>query len=368
MSKHLSYIGLFVGLGLACADAGTAGLIYRNPRPFDVTYTFELEPDPAKIDRAKDLKVWLPLPREWESQKAVKILSITPKPDATWEDPEFGNRMAYWDFGRRPEKPVYTAQVHFRLEAYDVEANVDPAKVGAYDKTSADYRLYTRSERAICITPKVRELAKEAVGDETNPYLQARRIAQFVYRKVHYKILDYERGRGIQCLLDYPEKDPKTGEVYYEGCCNQRSALAVVMCRAVGIPARCVSGFVGWEPGLPLKAPYSFETNLLSGQWAGARYFGRAMPHMWSEFYILEYGWVPDVRLLGYPWKERLILSKGQLMRSSYFLYTRSARLALTGADRPGIAEPYAGEASSQALGADARGLFDPGTNRKSQI
>jgi transglutaminase-like putative cysteine protease len=304
--------GLAIGLWLACADRGVAELVYRNPRPFNVTYTFELQPDAAKIDRTKDLKLWLPLPREWESQKAVKILSITPKPDATWEDPDFGNRMACWDFGRGPEKPVYQAQIRFRIEAYNVEADVDPAKVGAYDKSSAEYRLYTRSERTICITPQVRELAKEAVGDETNPYLQARRIAQFAYRKVHFKILDFVRGRGIQCLLDYPEKDPKTGERYYEGCCNQRSALAVAMCRAVGIPARCVDGFVGWRPWLPInQARYPFETNLLSGKLAGAQYFGWSSAHMWTEFYIPDYGWIPD-DYAGLPCNEVLIRCKGR--------------------------------------------------------
>ena len=146
--------GLSIVLCLVCPLAGRAELTYRNPRPFDVTYTFELEPDPAKIDRAKDLKVWLPLPREWESQKAVKILSITPKPDATWEDPEFGNRMAFWDFGRGPEKPIYQAQVRFRLEAFNVQADVDPAKVGSYDKTSKEYPSTREATRRSISRPR----------------------------------------------------------------------------------------------------------------------------------------------------------------------------------------------------------------------
>ena len=306
--------GLSIVLCLVCPLAGRAELTYRNPRPFDVTYTFELEPDPAKIDRAKDLKVWLPLPREWESQKAVKILSITPKPDATWEDPEFGNRMAFWDFGRGPEKPIYQTQVRFRLEVFDEQVDVNPATVGTYDTNSAEYRLYTRNERTIHITPRIKELAREAVGDETNPYLQARRIAQFAYRKVRMKIVDFQRGRGIQCLLNYPEKDPKTGEMYYEGACNQRSALIVAMCRAMGIPARSVFGFVGWQPWWPMQAYYGFETNLLSGRLAAAQYFGQGGVHMWTEFYVPNHGWVPD-DYLSYPNNSRVISSKGRDIR-----------------------------------------------------
>ena len=95
------------------------------------------------------------------------------------------------------------------------------------------------------------------MGEETNPYLQAQRIVRFVENKMRYKINDYERGRGIDVLLAYPVTDEKTGQEYYEGCCNQISALEVALCRAVGIPARCVSGFHGWRPWVPPEAGYS---------------------------------------------------------------------------------------------------------------
>jgi hypothetical protein len=290
----LKFLGLLVGFGAAGLSPAAAEVVYWNPRPYNVTYIFELEPDPSKIDRAKDLKLWLPLPREWDSQKSVQILSIDPPPDGTYEDPEFGNRMAFWDFGKGPEKAVYTAAIKFRLEAYDVRVDVDPAKVGTYDKSSPEYALYTRSEHTICLTPKIQELAKEAVGDEKNPYLQARRIAQYVYKKVHGKILDYERGRGIQCLLDYPVKDAKTGEEYYEGACNQRSAMVVALCRAVGIPARCVAGFYRWTPWSELKPRWAFETRLSPGGFAGAQDFGQLGSHVWTEFFIPSYGWIPE--------------------------------------------------------------------------
>jgi hypothetical protein len=35
------------------------GIIYRNPRVYNVDYSFEMSPDPNKIDRSKDLKVWI---------------------------------------------------------------------------------------------------------------------------------------------------------------------------------------------------------------------------------------------------------------------------------------------------------------------
>jgi len=291
-------------------------VMYLQPKVFNVTYSFEFSPEPNTIDRTKDLKVWLPLPREWDSQKSVKILSIEPTPQATYEDPEFGNPMAFWDFGKEPEKAVYTAIIKFRLEAYKIRAEVDPSKVGTYDKSNPEYALYTRSEHTICLTPKIQQLAREAVGDEKNPYLQARRIAEYVDRKVHYRILDFERGRGIQCLLDYPVRDARTGEEYYEGCCNQRSALFIALCRAVGIPARAVAGFLADTSMLYGKHPkplYGFETPLSPGGLAGALWVSYLGFHVWSEFYLPNIGWIPaDRSNVGSLSNTRFVLTKGR--------------------------------------------------------
>jgi len=279
-----------------------SGIVYSNSRVYNVDYSFEMVPDPNKIDRAKDLKLWLPVPREWDSQKGVKIISVQPEPHARYVDPEYGNPMLFWDFGKEPEQSCYKVDIKFRLESYDIKVEVDPNRVGSYDKTSEEYTLYTRSTHTIHITPKIREMAREAVGDETNPYLQAKRILEFVRKKMHYKILDLERGRGIKCLLDYPVIDEKTGQEYYQGCCSQFTALMVALCRAVGIPARCVAGYVGRNPWVDpndVKARYPFETTLSREGLAATQLYGGLGSHMWGEFLIPNYGWIPTDPMSG---------------------------------------------------------------------
>jgi hypothetical protein len=298
--------------------ASDTGIVYRNPRVYNVDYSFEMSPDPNVIDRAKDLKVWIPIPREWDSQKAVKIISVQPEPHARYVDPEYGNPMLFWDFGRMVEQPSYKVNIQFRLESYDVSADVDPNRVGPYDKSSKEYTLYTRSTRTIHITPKVRELAREAIGDEENPYLQAKRIVEFVNRKVHYSIIDYERGRGIDCLLAYPVKDEKTRQEFYEGCCNQIAALMVALCRAIGVPARCVFGYVGWNPQIEpneVRAQFPFETRLSADGLAATLTYGGLVPHMWSEFFVPNYGWIPadaQAGTIGHQYNQMWITSKGR--------------------------------------------------------
>jgi len=278
---------------LAKQDPPGVGIVYRNPRVYNVEYSVELSPDPNTIDRSKDLKLWVPIPREWDSQKAVKIISVQPEPHARYVDPEYGNPMLFWDFGKRPEQTTYTANIRFRLESYEVSVKVDPNRVGSYDKTSKEYALYTGSRRTCCITPKIQELARIAVGEEKNPYLQAKRICEFVQKKVRFK-MTFER--GIQYLLDNPIKDEQGKEEYYVGDCGQFSALFITMCRAVGIPSRAVNGFVGWRPWAKaedFKEFHHYETELSPAGLAGARHYVALDPHTWAEFYIPDYGWIP---------------------------------------------------------------------------
>jgi hypothetical protein len=299
------------------ADDTQRGVIYRNPRVYNVDYSFELIPDPAKIDRTKDLKLWVPIPREWDSQKLVKIISIQPPPHAEYEDPEHGNRMLFWDFGKESEKPSYKVDIKFRLESYEVHAEVDPDKIGPYDKTTKEYALYTRSTHTVSITPKIREMAQDAIGDEKNPYRQAEELFKIVGKKVRWEEHRLERGAGTEVLLTFPYQDEKTGEEYYEGDCGQQHALFVALCRAVGIPARYVVGFVGWNPWIKEEDLNLFlwiELNLSSERLAGTQHYLATSPHAWAEFYLEGYGWIPvDIssNRFGHSSNMRLIMSKG---------------------------------------------------------
>ena len=293
------------------------GIIYRNPRVYNVDYSFELVPDPNKVDRAKDLKLWIPIPREWDSQKAVKIISVQPPPHAKYEEPEHGNRMLFWDFGKEPEKPSYEVNLKYRLESYEIHAEVDPNKICPYDKTSKEYALYTRSEHTICITPKIKQMAQEAVGDEKNPYLQAKRIFDFVGKKMRYKVHRVERGTGTKVLLNHPVRSEETGEVHYEGACFQHSVLFIALCRAIGIPARMVSELPGWRPWIKeedLKLYKPFELEISPEGLAAAQHYMALGIHNYAEFFIPNYGWVPvDVTYdaFGHQVTPRIIMSKG---------------------------------------------------------
>ncbi len=297
----------------------SSNIIYRNPQVMNVDYSFELAPDPNKIDRNEDLKLWIPIPREWESQKAVKIVSVDPPAHAKYQDPEHGNLMLFWDFGKEPEKSSYKVVIKFRLESYGIHGVVDPEHIGSYDKASEEYRFYTRSSRTIQISPKVRELAKIAVGGEENPYLQAKLIHQFAGKKLRHSIIGFEKGeRGIKPMMDDPIINKETGEEFYRGTCSENSAFFIALCRAIGIPARSVVGFAGWNPGvneanLKRHLPAKFEVSPMG--LAGTQDYFPCAPHQWAEFYIPDYGWIPrddPQENFGHLDNSRVIMSKGR--------------------------------------------------------
>jgi len=293
------------------------GVEYVNPRVYNVDFTFELRPDHGAIERKEDLKLWLPAPREWDSQKGVKIVHVDPPPHGEYTDPEFGNRMFFWDFGDEPEQAVYSVNLSYRVESFDFRADIAPDLVGTYDTTSEFYSLYTRSTDHIEITPEIRALALEAVGGEQNPYWQAKRIHEFVVRNVRYRLFRPDKIAGTRALLETASIDEETGEEYYEGACNLISEFFVALCRAAGIPARAITGMVRWGPwveeeDLEIRGPR--YTQLSRDGLATARIFGPLDGHRWAEFYLPNYGWIsvdPTWDRFGQIGNRRVILSKG---------------------------------------------------------
>ena len=295
-------------------------IIYENPRVYNVDISFEIKPDPSTIDSDKDLKVWIPIPREWDSQKNVQIISVQPEPHSQFMDPEYGNKVFYWDFGKYPDEPFYRVDIKARLISYSVNINIDTSDIKPYDLQSKVYQLYIGSGNAIHITPKVEELAKEAVGGETNPYLKAQKILEFVHRKIKYSH-NTRFEQGFEASLDYmlsnPELDERSGEEYFAGDCTHYSALFTAMCRAEGIPARCVYGRIGWAPYLNEENSKMFsglDTMATDKGFSGAEHHGMG-PHMWSEFYLQDVGWIPvDANAGLFAWLHhyKIIMSKGR--------------------------------------------------------
>jgi len=273
------------------------GIIYRNPRLYNLNYTFELHPDFDSINPETDLKVWIPIPKEWDAQKAVKIISVKPKPHGDYTEPEYENKMLFWDFNKLGIQDSYTVNIQYRLEAFEVHSRIDPKQVKKkYDQNDENYILNTSSTHTLHITPQVRKMVDQIIGSETNPYLKTQKIFEFVRDKMNYNIVRHIRGSGIHSILNFPVVDSITGEVSYQGQCDHFSVLFVTLCRAAGIPTRGVTGMAGWAPWIKeneLQMRSERHTLLSPEGYAAARLYGPFGGHVWAEFFYPGFGWIP---------------------------------------------------------------------------
>jgi len=141
---------------------------YKNPKVIDVEYKYKINLDSININRKEDLKVWIPVPRDWNTQKVVEISKVEPECDKDYFDPEHGNRILYWDFGKYPEAESYEIKIDFRIENFQIYVNDSEfSKIAKqhdsinYDKDSNEYKLYTRStQKRVHLTPEITEMAK----------------------------------------------------------------------------------------------------------------------------------------------------------------------------------------------------------------
>ena len=149
---------------------------------------------------------------------------------------------------------------------YEQSFDVDPNKIGDYDREDEMYIKYTSSRENTLITPEIEAKAKEIVEGEGNPYIAARKIYDYVIENVSYSVMPHLTFD----VLSIPESQFVNENHFGDG--NAQSLYFVALCRSLGIPARTTGG---WQlcPG--------YESC-----------------HFWAEFYIPNYDWVPaDISL-----------------------------------------------------------------------
>ena len=240
-------------------------------------------------------KLWIPLPNtEGDGTRDFELLAVYPE---GYEILDIGqaNQAVYWDdiptlcqqgdchFGIRfevtLERPTYTILWNADV-SYDVESDL--------------FQTYTAPQRGIeSDDPAVRELAEQIVGQETNVYKRVLLLQSWVQRNILYPDLSAR----------YPD-DALLCIAQSLGDCAGQSKVFVALCRALGIPARTVSGLLPFQHGIGALDQFGpraawFDQNL--------------SVHVWCEVYFPELGWVqcePDMPGFGVN-KERLIVRRG---------------------------------------------------------
>lgn len=131
---------------------------------------------------------------------------------------------------------------------------VPPVKgTGTYEPPAE----YLRSNQVVNSEDKlVQELARRAVGAETDPWQKALRIERWVHANM-------KRGTFTEAFASADEvARTRVGD------CTEHAVLAAAMCRAVGVPSRLVMGLAYVEQ-LQALVPHMWLEAWIAGRWYG---------------------------------------------------------------------------------------------------
>jgi hypothetical protein len=206
-----------------------------------------------------DGELFIPVIRNETARHSVVLRNVSSEiGPPTFLNDEFGNTYAHWNNVAIERKESLAVEMNYRVLSFGIRYLTNSNMVSDYDKSSDLYKKYTQPEELVqSNNPELVSKAQDITRGESSTLKKASKICDFVIRHVHYSSQDEERG-AMWAL------ENKTGD------CSEYSYLFVALCRAVGIPARIQVGF----------AFSSTSETIEDG-------------HMWAEYYLGNYGWVP---------------------------------------------------------------------------
>jgi hypothetical protein len=227
---------------------------YVLPKRFQATMTVTAAAN--AVPAGQLIRAWLPLPRHYPFQGDFQLFSSssTPKHLADEQQPI---RCLCLEQPAVKDLPTEFSVGYF-YTSHGVWFDLQPAAVRPCDPSDPALKDFLRQGPHVVFTPEIRALARQIVGQETNPCLKARKSYDWIAEHIQYSYApEYSTIRNLSadCL--------RKGY----GDCGEQALLFITLCRLNGIPARWQSG---WNT-----------------------FPGEQTIHDWSEVYLAPYGWVP---------------------------------------------------------------------------
>jgi len=232
-------------------------MIHLGEKKLRVDYTVHFKnegPDPVLT-----ADFYLAVPEDRYHQRIISGPRFSLTPRATVEN-QWKQKVAHFSMTDIPPGKHLELGMSVDAALYRTRFWILPDKVRSLGTVKKDIRrqyLANNSKYRIN-NPVVREAARQAIGTETNPYWIARKIYQYVLKK-----LDYSLSGGwdpVPLLLERGS-----------GSCSEYTFVFIALCRAAGVPARYVGGVV-------TRGDDAFVDNVF---------------HRWAEIYLPGYGWIP---------------------------------------------------------------------------
>jgi transglutaminase-like putative cysteine protease len=212
------------------------------------------------------LRCWIPFPREIAGrQETIQLLRTEPDQHLIADNDRFLQRTIYFEKETIGDEPTHF-EVEYEYMSYGCYVPIDAEKVVPAEITEELAPYVSEVSPHIVFTPALQELNKRIIGDETNPYLVAQRLFEWVDTNIPWaSAREYSTFRNISSYA-------------YEnghGDCGIQTFLFMTLCRMNGIPTR-------WQSGWEYEPP---DDSM----------------HDWGMIYYEPYGWVPMDVTYGLP-------------------------------------------------------------------
>lgn len=207
----------------------------------------------------KQLDVYIAVPSNLNNLQIVGEITYNPKPSNFIED-KWGQRYAHFEYKNVATNKFANSTMYVEAKIHEIRYFVRPEKVGSLKDIPANIqKMYLVDGSKYHINdPFIKSSAKEAVGDEKNPYWIARKIFQWLMGKMYYEM---SGGWNIAPTV------LKRGN----GSCSEYSFVYIALCRASGLPARYAGSVV-------VRGDDASYDDVF---------------HRWVEVYLPNYGWIP---------------------------------------------------------------------------
>lgn len=235
-----------------------------NPVRSRITYTLTVKKE--TVPKGKIIRCWLPFPREIPNRQVdVKLISCIPERHIISPNYDYWQRTIYLEQPSEGENET-KFQVVFEFTNHAVYQKIDPQIIGLVSPTSGLAPYVKEQPPHVVFSENLKQLSKETVGEETNPYFIARKIFKWIHDNIPWaSAREYSTLANIS---DYVYQNRHCD-------CGMHQILFMTLCRMNWIPTR-------WQSGWTTKP-------------------GESGMHDWGEIYFEPYGWLPvdsDVGLL----------------------------------------------------------------------
>ena len=221
---------------------------FMDRRSYIITYSVNIRTGIAEAPNT--LHLWVPFPAASAAQRNAEMLFSNPAP---FIPNYFGTGLYRLD--NLEAHSSTDISLSWTVDVYGMRSSIRPQYVRR-EAVSPMRDAHTRScPRLPSDDPRIRNLAASILGGETNPYLQARRIFDWM---LEGNVVWEDRAHGdVFSVVETGRADAFLGALLYS-----------TLLRAAGVPGRPVAGvLVGRDR--------------------------QTVHHHWAEFWIDGFGWIP---------------------------------------------------------------------------